>query len=140
MLQQKTTALCQRKDCASPKPHTVQLIQQKQDSEQDETPSTLSSPPSPPSTDGQQEENPDEEDVLSSTSYSQTPPTLITTAPNPVQPPLMLTPSPTCPNPEPEVKKDMSSKSNHSSVISRYRPTLDRTGSLKVMLYYLTLQ
>ncbi|MCI4376426.1 hypothetical protein PGIGA_G00188290 [Pangasianodon gigas] len=118
MLQEKTTALCQTKDSTSPKPHTVRLIQQRQGSEQDETPSTLSSPPSPPSIEGQQEENPDEEDVLSSISCCQTPTTLTTTTPNPVQPPLMLTPSPACLNPEPEGKEDMSSKSNHSSAIT----------------------
>ncbi|MCJ8730583.1 hypothetical protein PDJAM_G00186240 [Pangasius djambal] len=116
MLQQKTTALCQRKDCTSPKPHTVQLIQQRQGSEQDETPSTLSSPPSPPSIEGQQEENPDEENVLSSISCCQTTTTLTTTTPNPVQPP--LTPSPACLNPEPEGEEDMSSKSNHNSAIT----------------------
>lgn len=123
MLQQKTIALCQRKESASPKPYAVQLIQQRQDSEQDETPSTLSSPPSLPSTDGQNTENPDEE-VLSSTSCSQTPTTLITTTTtlSPVQTPLMPTPSPTCP--KPEVKEDTSSKSNHNSANNRYHPTL----------------
>ncbi|XP_058235782.1 tyrosine-protein phosphatase non-receptor type 13 isoform X2 [Hemibagrus wyckioides] len=116
MLQQKSIALCQTKDSASPKPYAVRLIQQRQDSEQDETPSTLSSPPSLPSTDGQNTENPDEE-VLSSTSCSQTPTTLITTTTtlSPVQTPLMPTPSPTCPYPKPEVKEDTSSKSNHNS-------------------------
>ncbi|XP_053357962.1 FERM and PDZ domain-containing protein 2 isoform X3 [Clarias gariepinus] len=108
MLQQKTTAPCQRKDSASLKLNTVQLIQQKQDSEQDETPSTLSSPPSPPSTD--KEENPDDGGVSSST-CSQTPLLTTTTTLNPVQP---QTPSPGL-NPRPEVKEDTSTKSNQSS-------------------------
>ncbi|KAF5910209.1 tyrosine-protein phosphatase non-receptor type 13-like isoform X1 [Clarias magur] len=111
VLLQKTTAPCQRKDSASPKLNTVQLIQQRQDSEQDETPSTLSSPPSPPSIDGQQAEYP--ADGVPSSICSQTPPMLTTL--NPVQTPLMQTPSPTCLNPKPEVKEDTSSKSNHSS-------------------------
>ncbi|KAF4090352.1 hypothetical protein AMELA_G00050820 [Ameiurus melas] len=179
ILQLKNTALCQRKDCSSPKSQTVQLIQQRQGSEQDVTPSTVSSPPTPSTdgqqeenpveedvlsstslsqtqtkfttttdgqqeenpvegdvlsstslsqtqtkftttTDGQQEENPVEGDVLSSTSLSQTQTKFTTTTPNPVQPPLILAPSPTFPNPEPEVKEslNMSSKSNHSSAIT----------------------
>ncbi|KAK2852673.1 hypothetical protein Q7C36_007874 [Tachysurus vachellii] len=128
ILQQKTIALCQRKDSASPKPCAFRLIQQRQDSEQDDTPSTISSPPSPPSTDGQHTENPDEE-VLSSTSCSQTPTTLITTTTlSPVQTPLMPTPSPTCPYPKPEVNVYTSSKSNHiSAITSEFAEDMDRS-------------
>ncbi|TSK22776.1 FERM and PDZ domain-containing protein 2 [Bagarius yarrelli] len=110
-------APCQRIDSISNKPLTVQLTQQTHDSKQNETSSPLLCLSSSPSHDGQQAENPDQE-VLSSSSCSQTPSTLMMSTPNSVHSPLMPILFPTCTNQEPDVIDDMSSKTNQNTAIT----------------------